>query len=464
MPAAERFRAPDNGSFVYELVAIPEHGYALAGRSDGSLTLWKLPALGQNTKVPTSPASPHRASIAAFARDTSGERLVSIDGSGLVAVWDAATLATPRTFMVPRDHELVLDADLSADGKLLMVATQAGMQFWDLDRQAQLSSIVVSDAQVAYAAMSADGTHVGATIQAADGNVSIQIWNLTDGATIRHSLDGPDTFVDVSFTNDSEYFATLDIFGGLAAYRVADAKDVAILAPEDVTTTLTGGPLGGLIPIQDHSLIAANGSANALVWNAATSQVLGTYPLAIGGSPTAITSSGNGFVASDVAGTMTWVPFARASSASLAVPAGAVAAGSRFGISAARNLLLAGAGHEYAVWDTRAERAASSFTASRADQAVATSSRARRYGASSCARICGRHAQGARRRHWRSHGREAVSRHRQRTGFVRGRLGRRQHLPNCRSGGADRRLLERISSRPVARAGAPSYHCIRNVG
>ncbi len=48
LPAAERFRAPDNGSFVYELVAIPEHGYALAGRSDGSLTLWKLPALGQN--------------------------------------------------------------------------------------------------------------------------------------------------------------------------------------------------------------------------------------------------------------------------------------------------------------------------------------------------------------------------------------------------------------------------------
>ena len=102
LPAAERFRAPDNGALVYELVAFPEHGYALVGRADGSLTLWKLPSNGESADVPDQPESPHQSSITAFARDASGERLVSVDGSGLVAVWDAATLAKPRTFTVCR--------------------------------------------------------------------------------------------------------------------------------------------------------------------------------------------------------------------------------------------------------------------------------------------------------------------------------------------------------------------------
>ena len=60
LPAAERFRAPDNGALVYELVAFPEHGYALAGRADGSLTLWKLPSNGESPDVPDEPESPHQ--------------------------------------------------------------------------------------------------------------------------------------------------------------------------------------------------------------------------------------------------------------------------------------------------------------------------------------------------------------------------------------------------------------------
>ena len=80
-----------------------------------------------------------------------------------------------------------------------------------------------------------------------------------------HSLGGSDTFVDVSFSNDGLYFATLDVFGELASYRVSDGVNAALLTPDDVTTTLTGGPLGGMVPVGDHSFIAANGSANRAV-------------------------------------------------------------------------------------------------------------------------------------------------------------------------------------------------------
>ena len=138
--------------------------------------------------------------------------------------------------------------------------------------------------------------------------------------------------------------------------------NAALLTPDDVTTTLTGGPLGGMVPVGDHSFIAANGSANALVWNAATGQVVGRSALALGGSPSAITGSGNAFVASDVAGTMTWVSFGPASSAALATPAGAIPAGSRFGISAAPDLLLTGVGDEFTVWSTDKQRPVRSFT------------------------------------------------------------------------------------------------------
>ena len=212
-----------------------------------------------------------------------------------------------------------------------MVSTQAGVQLWDLDRidravQLPSSPLVVADADVSYAAMSSDGEHVGATIHDADGNVTIQIWNVTEGTAVDHSLGGPDTFVDVSFSNDGLYFATLDVFGELASYRVSDGVNAALLTPDDVTTTLTGGPLGGMVPVGDHSFIAANGSATALYWNAATGQVVGRSALALGGSPSAVTGSGNAFVASDVAGTMTWVSFGPASSAALATPAGAIPA------------------------------------------------------------------------------------------------------------------------------------------
>ena len=373
LPAAERFRAPDNGEWVLELVAVPEHGYVLAGRYDGGLTLWKLPSNGHSTKAPKSPVSPHQASIAALVRDASGRRVVSIDSGGGVAVWDAATLARPATFTIPLGGPAgKVDADLTNDGSTLMVSTQEGVQLWDLDRQVQLGSspLAFSNAAFSDAAMSPDGTHVGATLQGADGTDTIEIWNLTEGTTNRYPFSAPDFVLDVSFTNDGLYFGMLDNGGGSAAFRVSDGAEVSELTPSGGIPTLTGGPLGGMVPFEDHSFISANGSATALVWNAATSQVIATRPLVLGGSPSAIAISRDGFVASDVAGTMTWVPFVPSSSAPLAAPVGKVPAGSRFGISAAPNMLLATAGSELTVWDTQRERVVRSFAATRADQAV----------------------------------------------------------------------------------------------
>ena len=79
-------------------------------------------------------------------------------------------------------------------------------------------------------------------------------------------------------------------------------------------------------------------------------------------------------MATDVAGTMTWVPFGLSSSDSLAVPAGQIASGSRFGVSADPTSLLAGNGNEFTVWDTQAQRAGDTFTATRTDHALPVSS------------------------------------------------------------------------------------------
>ena len=62
----------------------------------------------------------------------------------------------------------------------------------------------------------------------------------------------------------------------------------------------------------------------------------------LAGGPGASAISGNAFVATAVAGTMTWGPFGLTSSESLAEPAGQVPAGSRFGVSADPDVLLAG--------------------------------------------------------------------------------------------------------------------------
>ena len=91
------------------------------------------------------------------------------------------------------------------------------------------------------------------TLQGNDGTYTIEIWNLADGTAQRFALPAPDVFVDVSFTNDGLYFAALSAFGELASYRVSDGVIVAYLTPEGGMTTLTGGPLGGMVPAGDHS-------------------------------------------------------------------------------------------------------------------------------------------------------------------------------------------------------------------
>ena len=59
---------------VLDLVSEGEHGYALAGRLDGSLLTWRLPSATKGETVPKSPESPHKASIAGIARDATGKR------------------------------------------------------------------------------------------------------------------------------------------------------------------------------------------------------------------------------------------------------------------------------------------------------------------------------------------------------------------------------------------------------
>ena len=313
-----------------------------------------------------------------------------------------------------------------------MVSTQGGVQLWDLDRQVQLASspLVVSDAIVTHAAMSSDGTHVGATLQGR--TVRPRSRSGTSPTEPRTGIElAPDVFVDVSFTNDGLYFGTLDNAGGSAAYRVSDGAQVAELTPVvDVNTDADRRsarrdgarrrPLLHLRQRQRDRVGLERGNE---------SQVLTTYPLVLGGSPSTITGSGNAFVASDVAGTMTWVPFGLSSSASLAVPVGKVPAGSRFGISAAPNLLLAGVGKEFAVWDTHAQHAVGSFTASRADQAVPIFTALDR----TARRVALGYADGTVELRdagtGEGHGRQASPRHRQRAGFIRGRRGRRQYRP-----------------------------------
>ncbi len=369
LTAAQRFRGPDNGAWLLELVSVPEHGYALAGRIDGSLTLWKLPSAGGSPVAPEAPKSPHTASIAALVRDAAGSRMISVDVKGGVAVWDAATLREPTTFTVPTNGQLVVSAGLSDDGRTLMIATSGGPQLWDVDRQAPLAplSSLTSAATVSHAAMSRDGTHVAASLVTPDANAVIAIWDVGDGTVQEHRLSSLEIFVDITFSNDGNYVGAVSVLGASEAYRVSDGSVAARFSPELGTTTLTGGVLGGIAAVNDHAFVTANGSANTLVWDAATQQILATYPVVLGGSPSALVLSGNAIVAADVAGTMSWVPFGLQTSDGLAAHVGQIPAGSRFGTSAAPDVLLTSLGDRFTLWDTRTQRSTDSFAALRPD-------------------------------------------------------------------------------------------------
>ncbi len=233
--------------------------------------------------------------------------------------------------------------------------------------------------------------------------------------------------------------------------------------PRTGTGTLTGGALGGIVPEGDHLFISANGSANTLVWNAATAQVLGSYPLVLGGSPSAIAGRG----------TRSSRPTSRerCHGCRSRWPCRIL---SRFRPVRSRRALASGSARprtycsqpraaDFTVWDMQAQHAVGSFTASRADNAVPTSAsldRTARLVALGYADGTFELRDAANRE---CHRREVASRHRQRGGLVRSRCGGRQHRRHRRPGRDPRRLARRLGPPPVARARAPTHHRVRDV-
>ena len=217
-----------------ELVAVPEHGYALAGRSDGSLDAVEAPVeRPEHERSPKSPESPHRASIAAFvARRVGrtsrlGRRVRPRGGVGRGDARDARDVHDPAA-----DHGWSLDADLTADGKHAD-GLDAGRRAALGPRSAGPACVVAARRQrrrrSRYAAMSSDGTHVGATIQGADGTVRDR--DLEPHRRNREPYQLPRRTRHRSSTCRSRTTACtsarFDIFGGSAAYRVADGVNVA---------------------------------------------------------------------------------------------------------------------------------------------------------------------------------------------------------------------------------------------
>ncbi|HXY93273.1 MAG TPA: WD40 repeat domain-containing protein, partial [Acidimicrobiia bacterium] len=366
LPAAQHFRAPDTtGNWVLELAAIPEHGYVLGGRRDGSLVTWALPTGGWSGQAPAAPKSPHSYGISAVTRDASGQRIVTVDARGGVAVWDAATLHLLRHFSVPGADppHTVLDASLSADGQVLMVATDTNVTFWDVARGQVLATAPALSSPIAHAAMSPDASHVAVAVDVGT-NTNLVIWNTRDWTEVTSTAIVPGNYVDMKFSNDGQYVGAVTTLATTVSFRVSDAALVTFYSPQAGTTVLTGGVFGGIAPVGDNDFIAVNGSSTALRWSSTNRTSLSTYPFVLSGVPSALTVSGNGaIVVADNTGAMSYVPLAVATSDSLSSPEGQLPAGSRFATSASSTRLLAVANDRFTVWDVNT-RHGRSFTVS----------------------------------------------------------------------------------------------------
>ena len=231
---------------------IPEHGYALAGRLDGSLTLWKLPAVGQNAN------GADVARVAASGVDRRVRRATRranvSSRSTCPASWRCGTRRhwrRPRPSPSPGITSWSSTPTSPPTASCSWSRRKRAIQLWDVDRQAQL--VVAARRQRRQGRVRRDVARRHARRRDDPGSrrqrTSIEIWNLTDGTAIRHSARRTrHVRRRVVHERRPVLRARSTSFGGSAAYRVADGVNVAFLTPEDGTTTLTGGPLGGHRP------------------------------------------------------------------------------------------------------------------------------------------------------------------------------------------------------------------------
>ncbi|NEA99128.1 WD40 repeat domain-containing protein [Streptomyces sp. SID13726] len=188
------------------------------GQADGSadfkastVELWDVSSPSAPRRLKTLPASPQDI-VYTVAFSSDGRTMASGSRDGLIRLWDVTDIARPRKITELNQHTAVTSLALSADGRLLALASgnDAKPQLWSLaepERPERLASLPGPAITATTVTFSPDGR----TLAASGADRTTVLWDITRPSSPRELATpvGHDNPVsDLAFTGDGQWLFT----------------------------------------------------------------------------------------------------------------------------------------------------------------------------------------------------------------------------------------------------------------
>ncbi len=157
-----------------------------------------------------------------------GKKLVTASGiaglKGTATLWDLATGKAIREFGEGYHRDVLYDAELSADGKVLATGGyDARIALWDAKSGEQLRTIEVHNGAIYDLAFSPDG----AILASASGDFTVKVWRVADGERLDTLNQPQGEQYTVTFSPDGRH-----LFAGGADNRVRMYRIISREKPE----------------------------------------------------------------------------------------------------------------------------------------------------------------------------------------------------------------------------------------
>ena len=246
------------GTQVYHAAFSPDGGQVVTCSEDGVARLWDV----HTGHVVTALQHENRVEDAAFTPDG---KLLATASKNHVCVWDTGT--QHQLECMSGDEEPVTHVEFDRQGKRVLALDFSGtVRVWNIETGQSLSPLERHDAH--YATYSPDGKWIAT----AEKGTTVHVLNAVTGVTIEPAIVLENRVTDLAFSPDSTRLLTADQDG---TARVWDAASSAPITPP---LTHEGVIMSAAFNPDGTQVVTASGDGTARVWDAATGAPL-TPPL-----------------------------------------------------------------------------------------------------------------------------------------------------------------------------------------
>jgi WD40 repeat protein len=248
---------------VYRLLWSPD-GKVIAALGEAAVTLFDPADLSQVRSLAV-PDGLDTASCMAFSPN--GSLLAVGTGMGAVNLFDPASGAVVRS--LPGSGAFIWGLAFLADSRRLVVASNTGIQIWDLVGGAEPKSVDGPQVSLdgAWAVLSPDGG-LAAELPGLPYDQPLRLWNAAGGGQPRPLGEAQVQVRSAAFSPDGRTLAAYDTTGAIQLWDTASGKRVRILNGR-------GGTFGSLAFSPDGKMLAAGAEDSTIqIWEATSGRLL----------------------------------------------------------------------------------------------------------------------------------------------------------------------------------------------